>query len=241
MTLVEKIEKRRLQRRETIVPWLLSAVGTAGIVVLYFLVPGFQPIELALLFIVVMIGAVGYTQRALRGVMTLVILYIATALAATFYRTIAPYVGTTLWVMLLVWRAAVSMVTTGHVAASVIAVVLSDEVTGDILAISFGVLVLIIWSILESASRASFQDTSLPFLRVLDNLGGVLIYLVIGTLVASLLFNTVGYGRLRRIHNSALLRPKFNQVLYLHYRTQSFWFSWPPSIYVYDLDQLRER
>ena len=119
--------------------------------------------------------------------------------------------------------------------------VLAVTLTGDVLAVSFGVLAVIVWGTLEYISRVSFRDTSLPRLRVLDNVGGVLIYLLIGILVASLLFNTIGYGSLRRAHNKALLRPRFNQVLALYYTAQSSWFSRPPSIFVYDLDLPRER
>ena len=60
--------------------------------------------------------------------------------------------------------------------------------------------------------------------------------------MASLLFNTLGYGQLRSAHNNALLRSRFNQVLYLHYTAQSFWFPGkPPPLYAYDLNLSRER
>jgi len=54
-------------------------------------------------------------------------------------------------------------------------------------------------------------------------------------LVASLLFNASGYvPRLRRMHDDARLRPRFNQVISLLYTSQTFWFPEPPRMYVYD-------
>ena len=99
-------------------------------------------------------------------------------------------------------------------------------------------MTVILWVAVEAIFRAFFKDTRLPSLGILDNLGGVTLHLVIGVLVASLLFNTVGYGQLRRVHDGAKLRPALNQVLYVHFQiAQSFWFpERPPSIYVYDLN-----
>ena len=91
--------------------------------------------------------------------------------------------------------------------------------------------------LLELLARVAIPDTQQPRLRILDNIGGVLVHLVVALVAASLLFNTMGYGRLRSSHNSAEFRQMFNQVLRIHYETQSIWFpDEPPSIYVYDLD-----
>jgi len=206
---------RRRSARNVVPPLILGTLGTLGIVALYFLVPGLQPAELVLLLVVVGFVALGYTQGIIRGLMSAAMLYIASGVAATFYEVAAPYIGAPI----------------------------SAIVDRNILALSFGVLTAVIWITLEALGRASFPDTSLPALGILDNLGGLLIYLVIGVLVASLLFNAIGYGQLgRRMHNRALLRPKFNQVLSLHYAAQSFWFPGkPPLIYVYDLNPSRER
>ena len=96
---------------------------------------------------------------------------------------------------------------------------------------------LLIWVILEVIARLSFRDVGLPVLALVDKIGGIVIFLLLGILVASLLFNVFGYGRrTRRAHNASLLRPAFNTVFRLHYASQSFWFgSNPPPIYTYDL------
>jgi len=217
---------RRHLAQKAIPPLILSALGTVGVVGLYFLVPGLQPIDIVLLLVVVGFSAVGYTQGILHGIMTIVMLYVATGVAATFYRMVTPYVGTIQWLLELPFTRNLDT---------------SPSVDYDTLALSFGLLAVIAWGALEVISRASFRDTSLPRLGMLDNLGGILTYLVVGILVASLLFNAIGYGQQRHVHDRALLRPGFNQVLYLHYTAQWFWFPRrPPPIYVYDLDLPRE-
>lgn len=234
--IIQHKPRRRLSR-EAILPLVISALGTVGVVVLYYLVPGFQPIELALMLVVVGLGAVGHKQGIIRGVMTIVMLYVATGVAATFYRTIAPYVDVSVRVLALLWRAVIETVTSSQSNAPGAAQAFGMEIDRDTLAISFSLLTVIIWGALEAIGRTSFKDTSLPGLGILDSLGGVLVHLVIGILVASLLFNAIGYGQQRRVHNQALLRPTFNQALYLYYTTQSFWFPRrPPPLYVYDLD-----
>lgn len=206
---------RKRSAKDLVVPLIISVLGIAGIIVLKFLIPGLQPIEMALLFVAVGLGAVGYMQNIIRGIMSAAMLYVASGVAATFYQTTAPYVGAPF----------------------------GDEVNRNILALSFGVLTAIIWITLEILGRTSFRDTKLPAPGIMDNLGGLFIYLIIGVLVASLLFNSIGYGQLgRRAHDNAFLRPRFNQVLYLYYTTQSFWFPRrPPPIYAYDLDLPRGR
>lgn len=212
--------------QEVIPPLMLATLGIIGVVLLYLLVPGFQSIELVLLATVACVAA-GYTQRIVRGVITIVILYIATGVAATFYQVAAPYTGLV--------KAILTLPLTGDFSFDV-------NLNNGTLAFSFGLLTVLTWLVLEIAMRVSFQDTSLPGLGVLDNLGGVIVYLIIGVLVASLLFNALGYGRLRPAHDKALLRPAFNQVIHLHYVTQSFWFPRrPPAIYTYDLSLPRGR
>lgn len=215
MTVHHDSRRRRRSTKEVVSPLILGALGVIGVVALYFLVPGIQPLELVLLLVVVGFIALGYTQGIIRGLMSGAMFYVASGVAATFYQITAPYIGAPF----------------------------GDEVTRNTLALSFGVLTVVTWIALEALGRASFPDTRLPTLGFLDNLSGLLIYLIIGVLVASLLFNTIGYGWSgRREHDKAILRPRFNQVLYLHYTTQSFWFPRrPPPIYVYDLDILRER
>lgn len=204
-------EVKKREARQLIPPLVVGFLGIAIAVALYFLKGGFQPIELVLMFIVAAFSALGYTQRIIRGIVALFFIYIATGLAATFYVTTAPYIGAPF----------------------------SAEVTRGILALSFGVLTAAIWIALEFISRRFFRDTGLSILGALDNLGGVFVYFIIGILVASLLFNTLGYShKWRHTHNQSLLRPQFNRVIHLCYRSQSFWFPphAPPPIYVYDLN-----
>ncbi|MDY6876833.1 MAG: CvpA family protein [Chloroflexota bacterium] len=213
--IVHQAPQKRRSTQDLTMPLVISVLGIAGIIILKSLIPSLQPIEMALLFVAVVFGAIGYTQNIIRGFMSVVMLYIATGVAATFYITTAPFVGAPF----------------------------GDEVNRNILALSFGVLTAAIWITLGVLSRTSFRDTNLPALGILDNLGGMFIYLIIGVLVASLLFNSIGYGQLgRRAHDKAFLRPRFNQVLNMYYTTQSFWFpKRPPPIYAYDLDLSRGR
>lgn len=200
---------------------ILGTLGTVGVVALYLLPPDSKPIELVLLITVGFVAA-GYLQGIVRGITTIVALYFATGVGAIFYRVAAPYTG--------VIKLLLTIPLTGN---------FSLEVHKDngTLAFSFVLLTLLVWGVLEIAIRVSFQDTSLPGLGILDNLGGVIVYSIVGFLVASLLFNALGYGRLRPMHDRAQLRPAFNQALHLHYLTQSFWFPRrPPAIYVYDLN-----
>jgi hypothetical protein len=228
---------RKRLPKEAIPPLIISTLGTVGAAALYYLIPGFQFMELALMLVVVGLSAVGYAQGLLHGVMTAVMLYVATGVAATFYRAASPYVHTILQALALLQQAAMSMVNPHQSTTPGIARMLGEGISHDTLAVSFCLLTIITWGALEAINRASFKDTSLPRLGILDNLGGVLVHLAIGILVASLLFNAIGYGQQRRVHNNALLRPTLNKVLYLYYTAQSFWFpKRPPPIYVYDLD-----
>ncbi len=199
---------------------IIGALGIAGVVALYVLVEGFQSIELVLLITAAFVAA-GYTQGIVRGITTIITLYIATGVAALLYRVAAPYTG--------VVKLLLTLPLTGNFSLDV-------QLDNGTLAFSFALLTLLVWGILEIAIRASFQDTSLPGLGILDNLGGVIVHLIVGLLVASLLFNAIGYGRQRAVHDKALFRPLFNQVMRLYYFSQSFWFPQnPPAIYVYDL------
>jgi uncharacterized membrane protein required for colicin V production len=225
--------------REATISLLLGALGTAGVIAVYYLTPGLQPIELLLMLLVVLTGAIGYTQGIVHGVLAIVYLYIATGIAATFYRGAAPYVKMIQQSWVVVWQSLKSAVALRSTNMQDISHTLDETANRDTLAISFILLTVIVWAVLEMVSRASLKDTSLPRISILDNLGGVFVHLVIGVLVATLLFNAVGYGHLRRVHDEALLRPRFNQALYLYYNAQSFWFSSAPPLYSYDLHLLR--
>lgn len=207
--LEERHAARKISAKDLVPPLILFTLGIVVVVLLYFLNRDFQTIELALLVLVAGAVALGYRQRILRGIMTLVILYIATGLAATFYAFTAPYIGAPL----------------------------GEEMTRGKYALSFVVLMLAMWIALEAIGRQFFKDVSLPGLGFLDNLGGVFLYLIVGILVATLFFNAIGYGRGGRpAHDKAKLRSVFRTVLTVHYTAQSFWFPRnPPAIYAYDL------
>lgn len=216
---------KRRAAHQLVLPLLITLLGVAGSLAIFFLKGGFQPVELVLMFILTAFGAWGYMQCTIRGIMTVFFLYIATSLAATFYVITAPYVGAPFYVIPAL-----------YVGAS-----FSYKVTPDILALSFVVLTVVTWVTLEFIWRQFFKDMSLPALGFLDNLGGFCVYFVVGILVVSLLFNAMGYSdKFRDAHDRAFLRPQFNQVVRLWYISQSFWFSQnPPLIYVYDLDYVR--
>jgi hypothetical protein len=229
MTVTVQFQPRRRSTKTPIVPLVIGALGTAGVIAFYFLVPGVQFIELALLLVVVGFGALGCKQGIVRGTMSAVMLYIATGAAATLYPIPAPYVGA--------MQRVLGLMLTGNAFSGDAGGSISENVNRNSLALSFGLLTVIVWIILEALGRTSFRDTRLPRLGILDNASGFIVYVAVGVLVVSLLFNTLGYGRWRRVHNQAVLRPRFNQVLTMHYATQSFWFpERSPPIYVYDLD-----
>jgi hypothetical protein len=224
-----QFQPKRRSTRTPIAPLAIGALGTAGVVAFYFLVPGVQFIDLALLLVVVGFGALGCRQGIVRAAMSAVMVYIATGSAATLYPLPAPYVGA--------MQRVLGLLLAGSVLDSDAGGSVSVNVNRNSLALSFGLLTVAVWAILEALGRAYFRDTRLPKLGILDNGSGLIVYVALGILVASLSFNTLGYGRWRRAHNEALLRPQFNQVLSMHYATQSFWFPEdPPPIYVYDLD-----
>jgi len=205
---------RRRAEKNPVPSLIISVLGMAGILALKFFVLDLYLIEMALLLVVVGFCAIGCTQDIIRGLVSLAMLYIASGVAAVFYRAIAPFVGAPF----------------------------GGGVNYDILALSFGLLTVVLWGALEIIGRVTFRDTSIPALGILDNLGSLLIYLLTGVLAASLLFNTIGYGYWGyRAHDNASLRPAFNRVLYLHYTAQSFLFPRGlPPIYTYDLDAPRE-
>jgi hypothetical protein len=212
-----------------LVPRLLTAfAAAAGVVSLYFLVPELQVLELAMLLVAVGLLIAGYTQNVVRGIVALTTFHIATAMAATFCTSLAPYVGGMVRAFSSLDRIRDAEGATMRVAVAT----RSDLMT------AFLLIVGVTWGVLEFIERANFPDTRLPKLGFLDRLGGLILHLVLGVLVASVLFNTIGYGpAARREHNSSVLRPWFNQVLDVHYEIQSYWLPRPlPLICVYDLD-----
>jgi hypothetical protein len=198
---------------------IIGILGIVAMIGLYYLNPAFKPVDFVMMLLTVTVCALGYTRGIVRGVLTIVVLYIATGMSALLYRGAAPFVNAVLQVFSL------------NLAASV------DDPAGlGAQAFTFILLTVVFWGFLELLRRAFFQSTELPEVGILDNLGGVLVHIGVGILIATLLFNAYGYGQSRPAHDKALLRPQFNQVLGLLTSAQQFWFSGLPPIYSYDLD-----
>jgi uncharacterized membrane protein required for colicin V production len=199
---------------------LIGIAGIFAVVALFAMVPGLRVIEFIPLLLIVAVSAWGYMRGLLRGVLSIVVMYLATTTAALLYRTLAPFVGAVLELLTLNLNASVE-----------------DAASLGAQAFTFSLLTAIVWILLELVRRATFQAPELPQLGILDNLGGAMVHLVLGILVASLLFNVIGYGSSRPQHDRAYFRSTFNQIVYYHYQGQSFWFGRnPPPIYTYDLD-----
>jgi uncharacterized membrane protein required for colicin V production len=208
---------------------LIIFLGAIGIAVFHMSVARLQVIELLLLIIAVLFAAAGYKRGTIRGIMGIALLYFATGMAATLYPVPAPYV------------AGLRQLFSGQASGGETHVA-SQYVDRGSLAISFVLLTILVWVVLEAIGRLAFPDTSLPKLGILDKLGGVFVHFLIGVWIVSLLFNAIGYGGSRSAHRKAFLRPGFNRILRIHYNAQAFWFpDKPPPIYVYDLDLPSER
>jgi hypothetical protein len=219
MTAIKPKEQKR-SFAKMIPPLTIGTLGVFGVAALYALGLGFRSIEFVPLLIIVCALALGYARGIVRGILTIIILYIATVGAALVYRAVAPY------------SHAIGQLFSFNLNASVEA-----GASRGSEAFTFVLLAVIFWFLLELIGRATFQTPDLPEIGILDKLGGVMVHLVVGLLVASLLFNAVGYGRSRPKHDQAYLRKTFNQVLYVHYTTQKFFFGRnPPPLYTYDLN-----
>ena len=220
MTLLEKAE-RKPRKSKGIVALIVLTLGTLGIVAYSFF--GYRELrgmDMALLFVAVAFAAYGTMHNIIRGLLTAVSVYLATAIAGTFYYVLTPYARSFLSLL-------PGLGLGGHPVGAV------DTAA---LALSFAFATAVLWVTLELLFRAALPETHLALLGPVDRVGGMLVYAVIGIVIAALLFAIIGYGPARRVaHNRASLRPEFNQVIDLFYRTQSFWFPrHPPVIYVYD-------
>jgi len=198
---------------------LIGVIGIGVVLAAYILIGGFQTVELPLMLLIVLWGAWGYNRGAVRGLLTVIILYVATAFAALGHAFAAPYV------------AAVQQVARFDLGASL------DQATRSSIALAFILLTIVFWGILELLRRGLIPSESSGYqTNILDGLFGVGIHILVGVLVAAIIFNAYGYGPSRPIHNYARLRPYLNQILYLLYSAQSFWFGGnPPPLYTYDL------
>ena len=194
-------EKKRRSASEIVIPLLIGTLGVVGAVLAAAFDSTFRVIDVGLLILMVAFTAVGYTQRTFRGLLTAPFLYVATVVAASFYVQTAPYIGAPFGDF--------------------------REVAPprEIKALAFMVLMLVVWIALEAITRSFLKNTSLPRLGILDNLGGMLLYAIIGILVAAIVFNAFGYSQYWGGEaGRARLRPMFRSVMRIHYATQQFWF-----------------
>jgi uncharacterized membrane protein required for colicin V production len=220
MTLLEKAE-RKPAKSKGIIALIFATLGTIGIVAYVLYGPrDLRVMDVAMLFVIVAVGAYGTIQTIIRGLLTALSIYLATAVAGMFYYVLTPYSRS--FLNLLGGRP-------------------PGQVDTSALALSFFVFAALLWLILELLFRAALPETHITFLGPVDRVGGALVYLAIGIVVAALSFNVIGYGAAgRAAHNRASLRPAFNRVIELTYQTQSFWYAGrPPAIYAYD-QNLRE-
>ncbi|MCP4543712.1 MAG: CvpA family protein [Chloroflexi bacterium] len=219
MTAIKPKEYKRSFAR-LIPPLLIGMLGVFGVAALYALNIGFRSSEFLPLLVIVSAISIGYLRGIVRGILSIITLYLSSAAAALLHRSVAPYIHAT-----------------GELFSFNINASIEAGASRGSQALTFVLLTVIFWLLLELVSRATFQTPDLPQIGILDKLGGVMIHLIIGVLAASLLFNAAGYGRSRPRHDQAYLRKSFNQVLYLHYMTQKFLFERnPPSLYTYDLN-----
>ena len=221
MTVLRRPPEENVAAKKWIPVLLIGIVGVFGAFgIWYVLLPNPKTIELTMLLVIAGLTAFGYLRGTVKGVLTIIIIYIASTVGALFYRAISPFVN----VALAMFRLNINTT-------------VDDPVSDSTRALSFVLLMLVAWGVGELLRGAFFQGTSLPEIGILDNLGGVLMHIVVGVLIASLLFNAYGYGSSRPVHHKATLRPYFNLVVRLIVTTQSFFFGGsPPPFYTYDLN-----
>ena len=220
MTFLEKAE-RKPNRSKGIIALIVAALGTIGIVI--YAIYGsrqLRSMDLAMLLVILAVTAYGVTETIIRGLLTAVSVYLATAVASSFYAALTPYARTFLNLL----------------AAAGIARPPAAPVDTSALAFSFAFASLLIWIILESLFRVALPETHLSLLGALDRVGGSLVYLAVGIAFATLLFHTIGYGVAgRRPHNQASLRPEFNQAMDIIQQSHFFFYDTATTeIYTYD-------
>lgn len=220
MTLLEKAEKESTESRGLLAV-IVAALCVIGIAAYYFY--GSRQLNLmdvAVLLVITGFVAYGTTQNILRGVLTGISIYLATAITGTFYRVLTPYARS--FLNLLGGRGLNGPPPGGTDTSA--------------LALSFAFAALLLWVVLELLFRAALPDTHLAFLGPVDQVGGAIVYLVVGIAVAALVFNLVGYGTAAQTaYQTASLRPELNDVMDLIHQSQSFWFAGdPPAIYAYE-------
>ena len=222
MTYLEEAERPR-DRSRGIAALVIATLGTIAILAFHFRGPReLRGFDLFLLFLILVFGAYGSMRSIIRGLTTALSIYVATAVAATFYPAIRVY------------SRSLINIAHGHLRGRPPIL----PVDYSALALGFALIAIPLWAALEGLFRAALPDAHLKFLGFLDRAAGAMVHLAIGIVVATLLFNVYGYGFAgRRAHDKASLRPEARQVMTLTYQSQSFWFPRrPPAIYTYDLD-----
>jgi len=200
---------RRGKKVSPFPPTILATLGVVLVLTLGYAKPGLRLLDLIVLVVAVLFCAFGYMRNLLRGVGSAVMIYLATGLAVRFYILAAPYIGSPL----------------------------GEVVTRNALTLSYMVLATAFWVLFESVTKALFGDTAITWLGFLDHWLAAGVYLVIGVLIASLLFNVLGFSSwFRAQHDASPLRPLYRQVFRLIYDSHTLWFPpQTPSIYTYDL------
>ncbi|TET53239.1 MAG: hypothetical protein E3J64_03910, partial [Anaerolineales bacterium] len=150
MTSIYQWDEPKESSRGVFVPLIIATLGTVGVIVLYFVLPGFQAIEMLALLLAIAVTAVGFSQRIVRGLLSLVSLYSSSAIAAYLYGAAAPSVARTLASLANPFSTAPSQ---------------SVTVTKSMYGLTFALLTIAIYALLEVISRAAIPDTALPKLR----------------------------------------------------------------------------
>jgi len=199
----------RGQRVSPFPPLILATLGMVLILTLGYAKPGLQLLDLIVLVVAVLFCALGYMRNLIRSMGSTVIIYLATGLAVRFYILAAPYIGSPL----------------------------GEVVTRNALTLSYMVLAIAFLVLFESVTKALFSETTIPWLGFLDHWLAAGVYLVVGLLVASLLFTVLGYSSwFRAQHDASPLRPLYRQAFRVVYSSHILWFPpQTPSIYTYDL------
>lgn len=220
MTLLEKAQHNRTTSKGT-VALIVAALGAVAIACYYVWGPrDLRGMDAALLFVVIAFAAYGTTESIIRGALTVAAVYLSTAMAGTFYAALTPYSRSLL--------------------NALAGLGLASPAVGNsdlpALALSFALAAGALWMILELLFRAALPGARLALLGFVDRVGGAVLYLALGVIVAALLFRLLGMGAAgRTAYSAAVLRPEFNRVTELVYQTQSFWFAGrPPVVYTYD-------
>jgi len=160
-------------------------------------------LDIFLLVIVVVACGVAVYRRLLRQLMSLVVLYVATAVAGLFYRLAARFFTA-----------------------------IAGRNMRPLETLMFLVLLLVTVVALEVMLRRGFPDVRLPKLGFLDYLLALPAGAIYGLIVASLLLAALAYLSAGQgaAYQAAALREPLGQFLYVYLVAHSLWFSYPPPL-----------